>query len=56
MIYILTHDQHQEMIMQDTKFNGEDGAQYNPANVLLIFGLVIMFLFALLLVGIVGVI
>jgi len=41
--------------MQNTKIYEEEGAQYNPGNVLLIFALVIMFLLALLLVGIVGV-
>ncbi|MFW5987616.1 MAG: hypothetical protein ACOCPU_05320 [Methanohalophilus sp.] len=41
--------------MKDTKVNGEEGAQYNPGAVLLIFALVIMFLLALFLVGIVGV-
>ena len=41
--------------MQNANFYEEEGAQYNPGNVLLIFALVIMFLLALLLVGIVGV-
>ncbi|OJH50080.1 hypothetical protein [Methanohalophilus portucalensis] len=41
--------------MQHANFYEEEGAQYNPGNVLLIFALVIMFLLALLLVGIVGV-
>jgi hypothetical protein len=44
------------MVMKNTKMYGEEDAQYNPGAVLLIFALVIMFLSALLLVGIVGVI
>ncbi|WP_462272108.1 hypothetical protein [Methanohalophilus sp.] len=41
--------------MQNKENYGDEGAQYNPGNVLLIFALVIMFLLALFLVGIVGV-